>query len=792
MLGTIKQEKLEEAEGDDAFLAHMDRVDKHLKTYLTARSWYRRSRKTKITSIAYFSAEFGITEAMPLYSGGLGVLAGDYLKSASDLGVPMVGVGLLYQEGYFEQYLNSDGWQQESYPENDFYNLPIRQETDGKGMPLVIAVQFPERTVYARIWRAQIGRIPLYMLDTNVPENRRVDDRRITERLYGGDREYRLRQEIMLGVGGLHALEALGIHPNVYHMNEGHSALLVIERIRKLVKTHGLSFDQAHELILASSVFTTHTSVPAGFDIYPFELIDTYFSTCYKELGIKRDDFLALAQRGKDSQEFNMAVLALKNTSFSNGVSAIHGKISRDLWKDIWPQVPPDEIPVTSITNGVHIPSWISKDMGALFNRYMGPKWSEEPLDSEVWNRIEKIPDEELWRTHERRRERLVAFARHRLRVQLERRGVPRSEVDMADEVLDPSILTIGFARRFATYKRADLLLKDHERLAGLLSNETQPIQIIYAGKAHPKDSEAKNILREIIHLARHEPFRRKVVFIEDYSMQVSRYMVQGVDLWLNTPRRLMEASGTSGMKAAANGAINMSILDGWWDEAYRNDIGWAIGHGEVYQDFEYQDRVESNDIYRMLENEIIPMFYARGPDKLPRRWIARMKAGIRTICPFFNCNRMMYEYCDRFYIPCAQRFTHLSGDDYSRAAILAKWKRKIRSKWTNVAVKNIKSDGEKLEVGSGLRIRADVSHGGLESRDITVQIYYGRVDAGGEIVDGKMVEMTQIDGGGDSFFTFEGVVPCERSGMQGYTVRVLPKHEDLGDPLAMNLIRWA
>ena len=791
MLGSIKQERLEEVARHDAFLAHMDRVRDSLESYMKATSWYDKNRGKNDLSIAYFSAEYGITECLPFYSGGLGVLAGDHLKSASDLGLPMVGVGLLYQEGYFNQYLDSDGWQQESYPENDFYNLPIQLERDKKGAVMKIQVEYPEGSVTAQIWRAQMGRVPLYLLDTNIPENTKPEDRDITDRLYGGDQEYRIRQEIMLGIGGLRALDVLGIHPTVYHMNEGHSAFLIFERIRRLMMEHHLNFHEAFEMTLASNVFTTHTSVPAGIDIFPYKLLDTYFSDYCKELGISQDDLMSLGKRLSESKDSCMASLALRASEFSNGVSTIHGEISRNLWKGMWPEVPRHEIPIASITNGVHISSWISKDMGPLFSRYLGPKWAEDPLDQEAWNRIDEIPDVELWRTHQRRRERLVAYARRSLQTQLERRGASRSEIEGAKEILNPSALTIGFARRFAVYKRADLILKDSDRLARILSDTERPVQIIFAGKAHPKDEGAKEILRKLIHLLRQEPFRSKIVFIENYSMSVARYIVQGSDLWLNTPRRLNEACGTSGMKAAANGVINMSILDGWWDEAYNTDIGWAIGHRELYEDFDYQDKVESNMIYEMLEKEIVPTFYERGTDNLPRRWITLMKASMRSICPVFNANRMVCDYYQRFYQPSAQMSNRLGANDFARAKRLAGWKSQMREKWQQVAINNVESDSDDMEVGSKLQVRAEVSLGPFAPKDVSVQIYSGRVDSKGEIVSGQGIEMETVEPKGDGTYIFQGAVPCRSSGQHGYSVRVLPKHEDLDNPFIMNLITW-
>jgi len=791
MLGLIQQRTLQEAANDDAFLAHADRVWESLETYMKSAPWYAKHRKEENLCIAYFSAEFGITECMPLYSGGLGVLAGDYLKAASDLGMPMVGVGLLYQQGYFHQYLNSDGWQQESYPENDFYNLPIQLERDEKGNPIKIQVEYPRGPVMAQIWRAQIGRVPLYLLDTNIPENANPEDRDITDRLYGGDQEYRIRQEIMVGIGGLHALEAMGVHPNVYHTNEGHSAFLVLERIRQLMSKYNLTFAEAYEITLAANVFTTHTSVPAGIDMFPYDLIDKYFSSYYEQLGISRGEFLSLGKRSHDSREFCMASLAIRASSVTNGVSVIHAETARRLWNSMWPQVPGHEVPITSVNNGIHMRSWISKDLEVLLDRYLGPKWSEDPMSEKIFDRIERIPDEELWRTHERRRERLVAFARQRLRTQLERRGAPHSEVEAADETLNPSALTIGFARRFATYKRADLLLKDPERLARIISDEERPVQIIYSGKAHPRDEEAKNIIQKVIQLSHQEPFRGKIAFIEDYSMCISRYMLQGSDIWLNTPRRPNEASGTSGMKAAANGVLNLSTLDGWWDEIYQPGIGWAIGNREIYQDFNQQDIAESNSLYELLEKEIIPMFYERGTGTLPRRWIARMKASMRTICPIFNTNRMLYEYYTKFYRACAQTVEQLSANDFTHAKLLASWRSYIRTNWKNIRIGKVISNADEPEVGSEVKVQAEVCLGAIKPKDVSVQIYYGQIDAKGEIVSGQESEMIDFTPKENGVYIFEGRIPCASSGLHGYSVRVLPKHEYLDNSFMMNLITW-
>ncbi len=798
MLGTIDQAQLEAAATDEGFLAHLARVSQDLDNYLTSEStWFRRTHgATEGPLVAYFSAEFGLTECLSIFAGGLGVLAGDHLKSASDLGVPLVGVGLLYQQGYFRQYLNQAGWQQEAYEDNDFYNLPLILERSPSGSSLTVEMAFPGRQVSAQVWRVEVGRVRLYLLDTNIPANRPAD-RDITDQLYGGDSDMRIRQEIVLGIGGYRALEALGLQPDVYHMNEGHSAFLSLERVRRLMEIHHLSFAEAREAVSAGLVFTTHTPVEAGHDAFPPSLMDRYFTDYYsRSLGLSRHDFLALGRRNpdNDNEPFNMTILALRMASHSNGVSRLHGHVSRQMWQGLWPGVPKDEIPIDHVTNGVHFLSWISREMKDLYDRYLGLRWREEPADQRVWKRAEFIAAEELWRTHERRRERLVAFVRRRLREQLRRRGASQTEIEAADEVLDPEALTIGFGRRFATYKRATLLLRDPARLARILNNPGRPVQIIFAGKAHPQDDPGKELIRQIVGLARQEEFRRRVVFLEDYDMAMARYMVQGADVWLNTPRRPLEASGTSGMKAAANGVLNLSIPDGWWDEAYRPEVGWAIGRGEIYNDPGYQDQVEAEALYDLLERDVVPTFYDRDSGGLPRRWLALMKASIGTLCHFFNTHRMLWEYVGSFYLPAANRYRQLAADEMARARALAAWKARVQKGWPQIRV--VAAEAKPLtglRAGSTICVRAWIDLGDIGPDDVAVELYMGRLDAAGEIVDATTTLMQAVGLEGDSTYLFEAnSVPCLKSGLQGYTVRVLPHHPDLTTRFLPGLIVWA
>ena len=842
LLGCLPQERYEFLATDESYLAHLERVAAKLDHYMGAHTWFHgESCPVKAFRIAYFSAEFGLTEAIPIYSGGLGILAGDHLKSASDLGIPLVGVGLLYRLGYFRQYLNVDGWQQELYPENDFYNIPVELQRGENGKPITISVEYPQGEVKAQIWRAQVGRVPLYLLDTNLEENA-PESRMITGQLYAADQDMRIRQEIMLGVGGVRALRALGIVPTVCHMNDTHPAFLVLERLREVMSKHKLSFDEATEVVRAGTVFTTHTPVPAGNETFPPALVERYLSLFYSSLGLTRDKFLALGRENPSNERepFGMTVMALRLTGLRNGVSRLHGETARSMWSKMWEGVPLNEIPITHITNGVHINTWISNDLVGLYDRYIGPRWTLTPADQSIWERVDQIPDEELWRTHERRRERLVAFARRRLRSQLLRRGAPPAEIEQAGEVLDPEALTIGFGRRFATYKRATLLFADverlkrilrgtpreeiepadevldpatltvgfgrrfatykgetlssadAERLKGVLSSPKYPVQIIYAGKAHPADNAGKDLIRAVIHYARSEDFRRRIVFLEDYDLKVARYMIQGVDLWLNTPLRPMEASGTSGMKATANGALNMSIPDGWWPEAYDGTNGWTIGMGEDYHNREYQDRVESQAIYDMLEKEVIPMFYNRGPDKTPHEWVKRMKRAMRTVCPVFNTNRMVQEYTQRFYLPSAERWAHLTVDDMARAKALAAWKSRVRAEWNKVSIFHADTDmPEPLEVGASFQVTVEVKLGGLAPKDVAVELYYGPLDSQGNITAPEVAPMALQHTLGAGRYTFATGVACYSSGQHGYTVRIRPSHKDLSNDHEMGLLCW-
>ncbi len=795
LLGNISQERLNELQADQSFLAHMDDVVHDLEDYLEQPRWYQEKHKGEPCQVAYFSAEFGIHESLPTYSGGLGVLAGDHVKSSSDLGIPLIAIGIMYREGYFQQYLNADGWQQELYPDNDFPNMPMSLVRDQNGAPLHISIDLPGRTVKAQVWNITVGRTPMYMMDTNIPENS-LEDRNITDQLYGGDHEHRVKQEILLGIGGMRLLQALGINPKVYHMNEGHSAFLGLERIRMLMD-EGLNYQEAKDMVIASNVFTTHTPVAAGNDVFDLNLVGRYFRTYWERFGISQEEFYGMARKNPydPNEAFCMTVLALRLASGLNGVAELHGQTSRGMWKDVWPGLPENEIPIGHVTNGIHLRSWVSYDMHALFNRYLGPHWRERTYAKESWEAVERIPDSELWRTHERRRERLVSFARNRVRKQWENRGANRRELMVANDILDPEALTIGFARRFATYKRGALIMSDMERLKRLLGNPDRPMQIVFAGKAHPHDVQGKEVIQRIVKTAQADDvLRQRVVFLENYDLNVAHYLVQGVDVWLNNPRRPLEASGTSGMKVPVNGGLNCSVLDGWWPEAYGPDLdnGWAIGNGEEYEDTHYGDEVEAKALFHILENEIIPIFYDRGTDGLPRRWIRMMKNGMRSICPVFNTDRMLMEYMQKFYLSAAERMTSLNEDDRKILHELNQWRDLISKEWQQVKVVDVNRVGPEINrIGENLMVQASVFLAGLIPDQVIVEAYHGPMDSRGSIEGGQSQVLKFTGEFHEGVAQFKGELDLASTGNHGFAIRVRPFHPRMSRNFDPGFLVW-
>ena len=793
LLNLISQEKLQAAAADEGFLAHYNRVVTDFRYYMQAPTWFSLNHPGNKTQIAYFSAEYGLHECLPIYSGGLGVLSGDHMKSASELGLPLVGVGLLYRDGYFHQRLNPDGWQQELNPQNNFFSMPLKLCVGPDQQPIRTFIDLPGSRVNIQAWKIMVGRVTIYALDTNLPDNR-PEDREITARLYGGDQEMRIRQEIILGIGGVRMLTALGIKPTVCHMNEGHSAFLALERCRVLMEESKLSFAEAREIVAASNAFTTHTPVPAGNDHFPRDMIERYFGGYCPKLGISLDELLGLGRinPGDAGEGFGMTTLALRMAWHCNGVSKLHGDVSRHMWQGIWPDVPPDEIPITHITNGVHTQSWISEGCARLYQEYLGTNWLERPADHSVWVRTDKIPDSELWRVHERRKERLIGYVRQRLAEQMRRGGAGAAEIGRIDEVLNSRTLLIGFARRFATYKRATLLLRNMDRLLKLLRDTERPVNFLFAGKAHPRDDGGKHFIQEIYRFSQREDVRGRIVFLEDYNIDVARHMTQGVDVWMNTPRRPMEASGTSGMKAAINGVLNLSILDGWWCEAFDGENGWAIGSGENFGNDDYQDEIESRRLFDIIEKSVIPLYYDRSLDGLPRGWIKRMKNSIRTICPVFNTNRMVQEYADKFYIPADEAFWQLSQGHGAGASALADWRRKMREGWGKVSIRDTQehTDGV-VKAGESVKIYATAVLGDIPPEHVRVELYFGPLDASGNIQKAGVQGMAMGAAVEKGVYQYVGAIRAADCGQQGYTVRIVPENPNIKLRLEPGLIRW-
>ncbi len=791
MLGEISQEKLEDLARDEGFLSEVQRVGEQLDQYLHV---LRSINHDHTASIAYFSAEYGLSDTLPIYSGGLGILSGDHVKAASDLNLHFHGVGLLYQMGYFQQYLNMDGWQQDFYQVNDFHNMQVLEVRRPDGAPLEIDLDFPGRKVWLKVWQIKVGRVSIHMLDSNHERNSDYD-RRLTAQLYGGNPEMRLQQEIILGIGGVKMLDALGIQVTAVHMNEGHSAFTPFERARVLMKGKGLSFAEAMEVVRQSNVFTSHTNVQAGHDVFSPEMIRTYFGHYLREFNIPFHDFMASGRMYPDNHQegFSMTVAAVKNSAFVNGVSALQAEVSREMLKNIWPAVPPEHVPIQAITNGIHIPSWISFEMNDLFERYLGGKWREKQDYRDAWEKVQNIPDPELWSVHEIRRRRLIAFARQRLQRQLIAKGASNLLISESQEALNPTALTIGFARRFATYKRAYLIFRDKERLLRILNDPDRPVQLVFAGKAHPQDQAGKELIKNIIAFMSAGHLRSKIAFIEDYDINVARYLVSGVDIWLNTPQRPLEACGTSGMKAACNGVLNFSVLDGWWDEAYDLKNGWAIGNREAYTDKEYQDEVESKAIYSILEKDIIPLFYERGSDGLPREWIRMMKHSLISIASRYNTHRMVKEYFNRFYKPAAENFLRLSADDFQPARELVEWRERLRGQFPALRIEGIHADTARTyKSGESFQVQADLSLGQLTPAEVSVDVYYGTIVGEDVLQNSALAHLGEVEKTGDGRYRFSGVITCNRTGSFGFRLRVTPSHPLLLDPYEMGLVLWS
>lgn len=787
MLGRMSQSALEKMAADPRFLGLYRRACERYDNYMEGAA-----KRTDNQLIAYFSMEYGLIECMPIYSGGLGVLSGDHMKAASDADLPLVGIGLLYQKGYLQQQLNPDGWQQEKLPINDFYTQPVQEVLDADGRELKVQIDLPRGPLTIKAWYMNIGRVKLYLLDTNVAENTLQEYREITDQLYGGDAFTRIRQELVLGIGGLRVLKALGLEPTVYHMNEGHSAFLAIERIRLLMQEQGLTFDEAQDASRTNNVFTTHTSVPAGIDLFDPGILYEYFNGYLNRAGISFEQFLSLGRQhpADHNERFSMAVLALKASAFRNAVSVLHRYVSQEMFQDLWPRLPVWEVPITSVTNGVHLPTWVNGDLATLYDQYLQPDWRERYNDPKIWDSISDIPNQELWEAHRRRKRRLVAFVRERMVAAAVRRKASLPEQKRLAEVLDPDVFTIGFARRFATYKRATLLFRDVQRLKRLLNHPKMPVQILIAGKAHPKDHPGKGFIREIVQLSRDPEIARRLVFIEDYDVEVAREMVQAVDLWLNNPRRGEEACGTSGMKAGINGNPNLSILDGWYDEAYEQSGGWAIGDREPYS--EDQDEVHASSIYSTLENEILPLYFQERTEGIPTEWMKRVKQSLRYISPNFNCQRMVEEYKHNLYDPAHSSFEKVAVTSFDSARKNSRFAARVNSVWHAISfVETASSPDTAVQSGRPIPVRAAVDLAGLSPDDVRVEAVFGRVGVNGQLEDTTVLTLPVVEQNGSVFVFVKEFVP-DQTGRVGYSVRISPNHYEL--PLTRPcgaLLKW-
>jgi starch phosphorylase len=794
LLNRVPLSRLEALANDEIYMARLTKCAGDLADYMSASTWFDEHYpgERESTQIAYFCFEFGIHECLPIYSGGLGVLAGDHLKAASDLGIPLVAIGLLYSRGYFRQSLTPDGWQLENYPEYDFYRMPLTLVRDASGQPTRIEVEFPDRNVTCQIWKAQVGRVELYLLDSNVLENA-PGDQTITDSLYSGDQEMRIRQESILGVGGYRALTRLGKRPTVCHMNEGHAAFLSIERLRQFMAEHQCDLRLARKAVVAGNVFTTHTPVPAGFDIFERGLLERYMGKQLDQLQMPFEQFLRLGRIKKENpgENLNMAVLAMEMSNYVNGVSKLHAAVTREMFHERWPDYPLNDIPIDAVTNGIHTMSFLSPRMARLLDKHLGPEWRNDPSERKMWERVSEIPDRELWDMRENARGDFVRFCRRHLRNRMKVHGNSTYEISGVADVLDPRALTIGFARRFATYKRATLLFRDPERLKALMMHKERPVQFVFAGKAHPRDDGGKKLIQDITHFMRDQGVRTRLVFLEDYDINVARQMVQGVDVWLNNPRRPQEASGTSGMKVVPNGGLNVSILDGWWAEGYKRGVGWAIGDDHPSSDEGYQDWLDSQNLYQLIENEIAPTFYHRTDTGVPTAWVELMKKSMADLAPTYSTLRMLREYTSRFYMPASHAFTRLSGSNLKHAEAALGWRDRVQAAWHMVRVQSVRdSAGSAHRVDSSFEITARVSLGNLKPEDVKVQALVGRVSANRELTDLEVHDL-ELREEADGAYTFVGTAQSRGTGHGGYVVRVVPFHEDVRVPSEIELVAW-
>ncbi len=793
-LKMISQEKIEEITNDQKFLKEYDIIANNYENYINSTdTWFNKNYpNNKNDLIAYFSAEYGLDEILPIYSGGLGILSGDHLKSASDLGLPFVAVGLLYKNGYFHQKINSRGEQCSEYHNIDLYNLPITTVKDNVGDDVIIDIPMDNRTLYLKVWQINVGRIKLYLMDSDIEKNDE-DFRGITLRLYGGDKEMRIRQEIVLGMAGVKLLKTLGYEPSVYHMNEGHSSFLILELIKNIMKEKQVSFEMAREIATVKTVFTTHTPVPAGNDIFDLWLVEKYFNGFWDTLGITKEEFLKMGMPGDELEPgFNMGILALKVAGKKNGVSKLHGEVSRELFSDVWPNIAEDESPITYVTNGIHTCSWLAPNIKELFNEYLPPYWQDKiELDS-TWEKINNIPDDRLWAEHIVRKEKLMRLLKQNITERYVNSGIGYDEIAEVVNKLNPKALTIGFARRFATYKRATLIFKDIARLTQILNDEKRPVQLVFAGKAHPADKEGQDLIKYIHEISLMPQFKGKIFILENYNIGISRYLISGVDVWLNNPRRPMEASGTSGEKASVNGVINFSVLDGWWCEGYDGTNGWTIGTNAQYNSYEEQDKADSNSLYHTLENKIIPAYYNQNNNGVSKEWLTYMKNSIRTTGGKYSTARMVTDYVRNLYMPlCDLKRAHF--DDLEKVGQFTKWKSNIKENWDKIVITQDRNvDNAKLVAGTQITVNCEVYLPNIDEENTDIQVYFGQFLDNGTVRNVYTCTMNKISENKEEHkYNYEAVIDLKSGGNFGYTFRVMPKHEMLMDAENLNLVKW-
>ena len=794
-LKLVSQEKIEKIAEDQEFIKEYDKVVEHYEGYMNAKdTWFSKNYPNKKKDlIAYFSAEYGLDEVVPIYSGGLGILSGDHLKSASDLGLPFVAMGLLYKNGYFHQKIDIRGQQCSEYHNIDLYNLPISTVKDKMNDDVIIDIPMGDRTLYLKLWQINVGRIKLYLMDSDIEENDE-DFRGITLRLYGGDKEMRIRQEIVLGMAGVKALKVLGYEPTVYHMNEGHSSFLTLELIKDLMTEKEISFEMAKELATVRTVFTTHTPVPAGNDIFDLALVEKYFDGFWDKLGITKAQFMQLGMPGEETQEpgFNMGMLALKIAGKKNGVSKLHGEVSRELFADVWPHIAEDESPITHVTNGIHTCTWLAPNLKEIYNKYLPPYWQDKIHLDATWDKIDNIPDEELWKAHVARKEKLINLIKNNIRARYANSGIGYDQISEIVNQLNPNALTIGFARRFATYKRATLIFKDIARLTQILNDEKRPVQIVFAGKAHPADREGQELIKYIHEVSLMPQFKGKIFILENYNIGISRYLISGVDVWLNNPRRPMEASGTSGEKASVNGVVNFSVLDGWWCEGYNGENGWTIGTNASYNSYEEQDKADSNSLYHTLENKIIPAYYNQDKNGISKDWLRYMKNSIKSTGGKYSTSRMVVDYVNDLYMPlCDLNEKYYS--DLGKVAEYTEWKKSAKLNWKNIRlIQERNVDNAKFVAGSQITVNCDVYLPNIKEENADVQVYFGQMLENGTVRNVYTATMNKVgENKEEGKYSYEAVIDLKTGGNFGYTFRVMPKHEMLIDEENLDLVTW-